>query len=197
MRILRAADHRRMAWKNGGGETVEIIVSPPAAGLDDFDWRISMARVERDGPFSAFPGIDRTLAVLDGEGLILDVEGRVPLALTARGEPVTFPADAPTTGRLVDGPITDLNVMSRRGRFVHSVEPLQVSEAIELDIVETDTFILCLRGIVGIRAEGMNERLDQADALHWNQPAGVLELSPSGPPATVMMIEFRAGRFAV
>ena len=50
-----------MPWKNGGGETAEIAVSPPGAALDDFDWRLSMARVETDGPFSAFPGIDRTL----------------------------------------------------------------------------------------------------------------------------------------
>ena len=61
MRILRAPDYRVMPWKNGGGTTTEVAVSPEGAGLDHFDWRISMARVEQDGPFSTFPGIDRTL----------------------------------------------------------------------------------------------------------------------------------------
>ncbi|MBV9975040.1 MAG: HutD family protein, partial [Hyphomicrobiales bacterium] len=61
MRVLRAGQHRRMPWKNGGGETTEIIASPEGAGLDEFDWRISMARVATDGPFSRFAGVDRTL----------------------------------------------------------------------------------------------------------------------------------------
>ena len=73
MRIIRAADCRRMPWKNGRGETVEIAISPDGAGIDDFDWRLSMARVETDGPFSLFAGIDRTLAVLEGEGIFLNV----------------------------------------------------------------------------------------------------------------------------
>ena len=68
MQVLRAENYRRMPWKNGGGETTEIAVFPAGAGLDDFDWRVSMARVESSGPFSVFPGIDRTLAILEGEG---------------------------------------------------------------------------------------------------------------------------------
>jgi environmental stress-induced protein Ves len=58
MRILRAENYRRMQWKNGGGETAEIAVSPDSAGLDDFDWRISMATGQASGgPFSMpFPG---------------------------------------------------------------------------------------------------------------------------------------------
>lgn len=43
MRILRASDHKRMPWKNGKGETVEIAVFPEGASVDTFDWRISMA----------------------------------------------------------------------------------------------------------------------------------------------------------
>ncbi len=75
MKLYRAHDHKRMPWKNGGGETVEIAVFPPGAGVDDFDWRISMATVASDGPFSIFPGIDRTLSILDGAGLSLKMEG--------------------------------------------------------------------------------------------------------------------------
>ena len=60
MRVLRAADYPRMPWKNGGGETAEILVEPAGAPLDSFDWRLSMARVAADGPFSLFPGVERT-----------------------------------------------------------------------------------------------------------------------------------------
>ena len=74
-------------------------------------WRASRA----DGPFSLFPGVDRTLAILEGEGLLLDIAGRAPVELTGASAPLSFPADAPTTASLIAGPITDLNVMTRRG----------------------------------------------------------------------------------
>ena len=54
MRILRANQYRCMPWKNGAGVTREVAAWPPEARLDDFGWRVSMARVERDGPFSTF-----------------------------------------------------------------------------------------------------------------------------------------------
>jgi len=127
MRILRAAGYKVMPWKNGGGTTTEIAVSPQAAGLDDFDWRISMARVEAGGPFSSFAGIDRTLSVLEGDGIVLDIAGRSASRLTAASAPLSFPGDVPTGAALIGGPITDLNVMTRRGRMTHSVERLSVA----------------------------------------------------------------------
>lgn len=114
MRLLKASDHVRMPWKNGGGETAEIAVHPPGTGLAGFDWRVSMAVVAMDGPFSVFPGIDRTLALLDGEGMDLTVAGHGAHRLTPASPPLAFPGDAATTAHLVAGPITDLNVMTRR-----------------------------------------------------------------------------------
>src|SRR5687767_15094371 len=105
MHILRAENYRRMRWKNGGGETAEIAVSPDSAGLDGFEWRVSMATVEAGGPFSLFSGVDRTLSVLEGEGIVLDVEDHLPVTLTAASAPYSFPADAATNAELVGGPI--------------------------------------------------------------------------------------------
>jgi uncharacterized protein len=116
MGILRSASYRRMPWKNGGGETTEIAVWPEGSGLDDFGWRVSMARVERGGPFSAFPGVDRTLSILDGEGLRLEIACRPAISLDGAAAPYSFPADQPTDSTLIGGPVTDLNVMTRRGR---------------------------------------------------------------------------------
>ncbi|UVK44822.1 HutD family protein [Mesorhizobium sp. AR07] len=148
MRILRAAEYRSMPWKNGGGVTTEIAVSPHNAGLDDFDWRISMARVEGSGPFSQFAGIDRTLAVLEGEGIVLDIAGRPPISVTKATAPLSFPADVPTAAALIGGPITDLNVMTRRGRTTHSVERLVVSTPVDIRPEAGTTLILCLDGEV-------------------------------------------------
>ena len=131
MRILRAENYRRMRWKNGGGETAEIAVSPEGAGLDDFDWRVSMARVEAGGPFSVFPGVDRTLSILEGEGMVLDIEGREPMTLTPLRLPTAFPRMPRPMRELIAGPITDLNVMTRRGRYEHKVDAHQVDGSMQ------------------------------------------------------------------
>src|SRR5690606_25402118 len=91
--ILKAENHRRMPWKNGGGVTVEIAVHPQDASVDDFDWRVSMATVASDGSFSVFPGIDRTLSVLEGDGIVLDIEEQQS-TLTVESAPLFFAADA-------------------------------------------------------------------------------------------------------
>lgn len=132
MKILRASDYKRMPWKNGKGETVEIAVFPPDASIDDFGWRISMATVAEDGPFSVFEGIDRTLSVLTGEGVVLSVDGAESVELTPSSAPHAFPADARTAARLLDGPITDLNVMTRRDAFHHYVKRTTSDEDVAL-----------------------------------------------------------------
>lgn len=124
MRIIRAADCKVMPWKNGGGTTTEITVSPEGASLSQFDWRISMAHVGADGPFSSFPGIDRTLSVLTGNGIRLVFGDSETVSLDRSTAPFFFAADRAVDSVLVDGAIDDLNVMSRRGAWSHSVERL-------------------------------------------------------------------------
>lgn len=40
-------------------------VLPPGAGMDSFAWRVSVATIARPGPFSAFPGVDRQIMLLE------------------------------------------------------------------------------------------------------------------------------------
>jgi environmental stress-induced protein Ves len=129
VRIIRAKDCKTTPWKNGAGSTTEIAVAPAGASLMTFDWRISMARVASDGPFSDFPGIDRTLAVVKGSGLVLTIGSDAPVTLSSATEPVSFPADKPTSARVVAGEITDLNVMTRRKRFSHRVQRITAPTA--------------------------------------------------------------------
>lgn len=122
-----------MPWKNGGGETVEIAVSPSDASVSSFDWRISMARVVVAGPFSAFEGIDRSLVVLIGQGMRLTGgagAGNVETVLRPDSEPCVFSGDIPIFAELVDGlPVTDFNVMTRRSRYRHHLEKKNVVKA--------------------------------------------------------------------
>ena len=119
MKIIRTSECRTTAWKNGGGSTTEIAVAPPGASLDHFDWRVSMACVASDGPFSEFAGIDRTLAVVTGGGLSLTIGDAAPIVLDRNSDPISFAGDMPTSAVLAAGAVTDLNVMTRRGQFAH------------------------------------------------------------------------------
>ncbi len=145
--VLKADTYRRMPWKNGAGETVEIAVFPPEADLATFGWRVSMATVGSDGPFSVFPGIDRTLSILQGDGMELDIAGRSPVVLTQASEPLAFPADAATSARLVSGATVDLNVMTRRGQWVHQVEKRIVEGQHHMDAEGGVTMLLSLGNV--------------------------------------------------
>jgi environmental stress-induced protein Ves len=163
--VIRAADHRVMRWKNGGGETAEVLIWPAGATLDDFDWRLSMARVEADGPFSAFPGIDRTLAVLEGEGIRLVVGDDSAVTLTQDSPPFAFAADRPAAADLVGGPIVDLNMMSRRGRVAHTMTRLVLDGAAAIELSDAGTLVFCAEGEVAIQAVDATAVLGRRDTL--------------------------------
>jgi environmental stress-induced protein Ves len=118
--VLSPADYRSMPWKNGGGHTTEIAVFPAGAGLATFIWRVSIAGVLQDGPFSAFPGIDRTLVLLAGEGMRLSGDA-VPIVVRTVFAPVAFSGDSPLHCSLLAGPVRDFNLMVRRGAARGSV----------------------------------------------------------------------------
>ena len=97
-RLIRASDTRRTRWRNNGGWTTEIASDPPvgqAHGVPtDFRWRVSIAEIERDGPFSTFPGVDRDLLLLSGNGMDLDLDEDPP-AHRSRFQHLLSPASKP------------------------------------------------------------------------------------------------------
>jgi uncharacterized protein len=133
VRLIRSLEYRRMRWRNGAGETAEIARSPADASLDDFDWRISTAEIGVSGPFSVFPAIDRTLLVLSGAGLDLAVGDSPILRLHKDSDPYGFHGDTPTMASLVDGPIRDFNVMTRRNRVAQRVRRITTKVPLRLD----------------------------------------------------------------
>jgi len=117
-RVLRAADYRRMRWKNGGGWTTELAVHPESAcDTAGFDWRISIAEIESDGAFSTFTGCDRWIALLDGIGMELTIDAADPVRLDQRLRFTRFAGEAQTSGKLLAGPVRDFNVIVRRDAF--------------------------------------------------------------------------------
>ncbi|WP_223217566.1 HutD/Ves family protein [Paraburkholderia phenoliruptrix] len=117
--LIRAAQLVASPWKNGGGVTREVAAHPADAGLDTFVWRVSVADVARAGPFSRFAGIDRTLVLLAGAGMLLDeVQSDAAATTHALTQPLDvarFAGEARIDARLVDGATRDFNLMVRRG----------------------------------------------------------------------------------
>jgi uncharacterized protein len=138
MRVIRQSDYRVMPWKNGAGTTTEIHVSPGAGST--FNWRVSIATVNADGPFSIFAGYERHIMVLDGMGMTLQVGDRGSFDLAPLA-PFTFAGDVAVTGLLTQGPVRDFNLMVRRDyghgslRVHHGVAPYRVASGQSLHLV--------------------------------------------------------------
>ena len=112
LRAVAAASVAPQPWRNGGGATRELFAWPGGA---DWQIRVSLADIDADGPFSAFPDVQRWFAVVEGAGVVLSWPGG-DRRVDSAGEPLCFDgADAPAC-RLVDGPTRDLNLMLRGGR---------------------------------------------------------------------------------
>ena len=121
MKHLTQADYIRQPWKNGKGVTVELARAEVGSAIL---WRLSMATVAEDGPFSLFPGIERNLTVISGPGFRLVGDGLVLECLPLH--PVAFPGDISLSAQGTErGESEDFNVMTAR----HLPRPIvQVSE---------------------------------------------------------------------
>jgi environmental stress-induced protein Ves len=113
LRVLRSADYKRMPWKNGGGMTTELAIHPANAS-DAYDWRISIADIESNGPFSTFEGYDRYIALLEGVGMELHFDDGEPVRLERRLQFVKFAGEQRTEGVLLSGKVRDFNVIYKR-----------------------------------------------------------------------------------
>lgn len=122
-RLRGPESYRTTPWRNGGGVTTELAIAPEGATVADaFDWRLSTALVASSGPFSRFEGCDRTLLLLEGEGMDLDHASKGRAALGHLFQPLAFSGDWDTTGTLRGGPCRDFNVITRRARWRQAVE---------------------------------------------------------------------------
>lgn len=196
MRVLRADEYRRMPWRNGGGETAEVAIGPPGATIDDFDWRVSMARIEVGGPFSSFSGKDRTLMILQGDGLQLSITDCAPVDLTCHSEPFAFSGDAPAHATLLGGTVTDLNVMTDRARCSHTVRRLLVAGSVDIAVEAPQALLVCADGKLQIDLPHEEDlppaELKTRDALLVEGGATTLRVFTEGS-VLIYLIEIQEG----
>ncbi|QNM96540.1 HutD/Ves family protein [Chitinimonas koreensis] len=186
-------DYREMPWRNGGGTTCELYRLPHPQRPDDFALRLSIAGVAQGGPFSAFPGIDRTLMLLDGEGMALRFDGAADEMMLDRPlQPIAFAGETPVDCRLLGGGLRDFNAMVARDWGALTLRILRPAAG-EVLALGGDTATLAylhegrLHGDGGTVAAGMLLALAAGERGRWlAAEAGVLievALRPHPAPA--------------
>jgi len=188
-KILRIADYRRMRWKNGGGWTTELAVSASAGDGGDFDWRISIAEIESDGAFSAFPGYDRSIALLEGPGMELQFDADEPVRLDQRLRFVRFAGEAKAFGRLLGGAVRDFNVIVRRDALRAEVlhRPL-VGPMVFLPEAATTWFVYLVGGQAALKdVAGMHLEAGESLLLQPGDAARTRVLSGGGEVVLVKL----------
>jgi environmental stress-induced protein Ves len=112
--LIPANEYRRERWKNGLGWTREITRWPD--DMPTWDWRLSIAEVDKDGPFSAFSDVERELVLLSGEGMRLHFDDGQTVALLPPHDRHRFAGERALRAELIAGPTQDFNLMWRRDR---------------------------------------------------------------------------------
>ena len=193
-RHLKAADYRAMRWANGLGVTTELAREP--RDEDRYRWRISIATVDRDGPFSDFPGYDRIITTLKGDGMTLSFgDAHPPVTISRSLEPVPFSGDWKTDCRLLCGVVTDFNVISDRAsgrsevtvlRAAGGSHPCPLSGGAQL-IYAAEGEVLCHHGngaILLSQGESLIRHRGEGDVSVEVAPeGGVLLIDLELPPA--------------
>lgn len=153
LRVLHPREYRRTRWKNDGGWTTEIASEPMPDPAQGFRWRVSIADIESDGPFSAFPGIERDLLLLAGTGIELDINDAAPMRLDQRFQRVHFAGEDAVGCRLLAGPTRDFNVMARRGVVSAEVHARPLNGTMLVFVEPGDTWLIhVFAGQAGIRS---------------------------------------------
>ena len=194
VRRLRELDAK--PWKNGGGNTRDLAAAPPDSTLADFDWRVSIAEVAADGPFSAFPDIDRVIMLVDGAEMILDVDG-ITHRLN-RFDTLAFAGEATVLGAVPSGPTRDLNLMTRRGCATGSMHAVDVAERHEVEVGPGEAVLLvALTDGLTMHDEPL-EPLETAKALEKfealdsviRETPGTVRISGTGTVAVIRISTF-------
>ena len=165
------------AWRNGAGTTRELFAWP---AHQPWNVRISVADVAADGPFSAFPGVERWFAVIEGRGVALDFGDAIERV--GRGDaPLRFDGARAPMCRLLDGPTRDLNLMLRnaRGAMVTAVDHRPWSPA-----GDACALFAAVDGVV--HAHGVRQRMASRSLLVCTPPPATLRFGADSDTGAVV-----------
>jgi environmental stress-induced protein Ves len=192
IRRLGAKDYVSMPWKNGGGVTTELLLSPAGASLaGGFDWRLSVAELKGSGPFSALPGVERGIVQLEGPAMRLTHAGRPGRALTPF-EPYRFAGEWETAAELA-GPARDFNVMAARDRVTARVDSLALKAGSTLRLAPGgEVVVFCAEGWIGVQTANSGVMALLRHELVWSAAGELAVTAPADAVALVVGFERKA-----
>ena len=158
-----------MRWANGGGWTTEIIAEP---SREHWEWRLSVAEVDTAGPFSVFPGVDRSIALLRGTGFALTVGDSDEHIIDTPFQSFEFAGDEPTSCRLIDGPVLDLNLMTTRLSVARRLDFIHIPPGSTRELRGVDLAV-----VVAGRVQIGNHELGHLDAIRPMSPTRPIEIA--------------------
>ncbi len=183
LRLIRQSEMVEGPWRNGMGVSWEI-ASHKQPGAAEFSWRFAKARIDRDVPFSIYPGIDRVFMQISGNGLDLEFEGGQVLAVHESNVPHAFACDVPLNCKLRDGPCFDLNLFTARGVYEAQASVIKLSGMESIDLSNIEAVFFALEGSVVLSGQGGAVQLHAGDAAVATLEQGV---SVAGNAATLFV----------
>jgi environmental stress-induced protein Ves len=166
LNIISPSQFKTLPWKNGKGSTKELLFEN-IIGEEAFAWRLSMAPVTEDGPFSDFSGYDRTLILVEGNGIVLRHDNGQSSGLMRRFDSANFDGSWITEATLLEGEITDFNVMTRQGICTAQVDIFDSNDEHQVAVDADRLMIYPLDAAVGLLTPQAESR--QLPATHLLQ----------------------------
>jgi uncharacterized protein len=164
LRVVRYVDAIESIWKNGLGQSKLIAKSPEGCVSDDFDWQISLARMTGSLPFSDYPGVDRSLYVIAGQGLHVRSPIR-DVTLLSDSEVLEFDGSEKIVGTTIGTEeMHDFNILSKQGRVKHRSRRTPISQVPFTLTVAGTSIIYVQAGKIDIASGGLKASIEAGDS---------------------------------
>ncbi len=173
--ILRLQDYRQMLWKNGKGFTYEVAKN----GTDEhYDWRISMAEVKEDGPFSDFTGFQRVISVLEGQGIRLTIDDKEAQDINKLSA-FAFNGESKTHCALLKDVVKDFNLIYRPDVFRARFQWLNTKNTQSFCSQAQTILIFSAGQTIQVCSDALNEQLNCYDSLLITQNNALTQIDLS------------------
>jgi environmental stress-induced protein Ves len=184
LQLISPNQWQTQAWKNGGGITHQLARSDDNAGMR---WRVSIAEVASDGPFSRFEQTDRIIMLLQGNGFCLHGAAEQAVVLDKALVPFAFAGETEIDCTLIDGPVRDFNLMTRRFDVTASLQVLSVAEPLSLRLTQ-ESLLYLASGQRLLSFAGQSYQLDAGQSLLCTDEVGGVQMKADAGPCQLVWI---------
>ncbi|CAI3793156.1 HutD family protein [Rheinheimera sp. MM224] len=184
LQLISPNQWQTQAWKNGGGITHQLARFDDNAGMR---WRVSIAEVASDGPFSRFEQTDRIIMLLQGYGFCLHGAAEQAVVLDKTLVPFAFTGETEIDCTLIDGPVRDFNLMTRRADVKASLQVLSATDPSSLTLAN-ESLLYLASGQLQVRFKEQSYQLDAGQSLLCTAEAGELQIKAGAEPCQLVWI---------